>query len=335
MKAVIAVVLFAVAAFAYDSSLPAINHDLISAINNDPSSTWKAGVNVKFLNRTLAYAAHLCGVLPEAEYVLKTNVDELEAFPQEVIDALPTDFDARKEWGTTCPSVGEVRDQANCGSCWAFGAVEAITDRTCILSQGKNSPHISAQDMNSCCTTCGMGCNGGYPAMAWQYWVSSGVVTGGNYKGGLCYPYSLPNCDHHTDGKYGPCPATVPTPRCTKQCENGAVWANDKKFGARTYSVSGADNIAAEIQKNGPVEAAFSVYEDFLTYKKGVYQHKTGSMLGGHAVKIIGWGEENGVKYWTIANSWNEDWGDQGYFKILRGSNHCGIEGQIVAGIPK
>jgi hypothetical protein len=82
MKAVIAVVLLAVAAFAYDSTLPAINHDLISAINSDSSSTWKAGVNVKFLNRTLAYAAHLCGVLPESEYVLKTNLEELEAFPQ-------------------------------------------------------------------------------------------------------------------------------------------------------------------------------------------------------------------------------------------------------------
>ena len=77
----------------------------------------------------------------------------------------------------------------------------------------------------------------------------------------------------------------------------------------------------------GPVEAGFTVFEDFLTYKSGVYQHKTGSRLGGHAIKILGWGVENGVKYWLVANSWNEDWGDKGFFKILRGSNHCGIEG--------
>jgi len=45
---------------------------------------------------------------------------------------------------------------------------------------------------------------------------------------------------------------------------------------------------------NGPAEAAFTVYEDFLTYKSGVYKHTSGSALGGHAVKIMGWGNENG-----------------------------------------
>lgn len=44
----------------------------------------------------------------------------------------------------------------------------------------------------------------------------------------------------------------------------------------------------------------------------GVYQHVTGEMLGGHAIKILGWGEENGTPYWLAANSWNNDWGDKG-----------------------
>lgn len=44
----------------------------------------------------------------------------------------------------------------------------------------------------------------------------------------------------------------------------------------------------------------------------GVYQHVTGSELGGHAVKVLGWGEENGTPYWLVANSWNSDWGDNG-----------------------
>lgn len=97
----------------------------------------------------------------------------------------------------------------------------------------------------------------------------------------------------------------------------------------------------------------------------GVYQHVTGEMLGGHAIKILGWGEENGTPYWLAANSWNNDWGDQGkseyvtfyysysttkmqssqhsntcvfphtgFFKIKRGNDECGIESEVVAGIP-
>merc|ERR1712070_93363 len=77
---------------------------------------------------------------------------------------------------------------------------------------------------------------------------------------------------------------------------------------------------------------AFTVYEDFPTYKSGVYKHVSGGQLGGHAVRLLGWGVENGEDYWLIANSWNEEWGDNGTFKIARGNNECGIEGNIQAG---
>jgi cathepsin B len=85
---------------------------------------------------------------------------------------------------------------------------------------------------------------------------------------------------------------------------------------------------------HGPVEAAFTVYEDFLAYKTGVYAHTTGQALGGHAIRILGWGVENGTPFWEVANSWNEDWGNQGYFRIARGSDECGIESGVVAGEP-
>mmetsp|Transcript_99946 Transcript_99946/g.322167 ORF Transcript_99946/g.322167 Transcript_99946/m.322167 type:complete len:126 (-) Transcript_99946:22-399(-) len=55
----------------------------------------------------------------------------------------------------------------------------------------------------------------------------------------------------------------------------------------------------------GPMEVAFTVYSDFENYVSGIYHHVTGDMAGGHAVKVVGWGVENGVKYWKIANSWN------------------------------
>ena len=92
--------------------------------------------------------------------------------------------------------------------------------------------------------------------------------------------------------------------------------------------------IQTEIMTNGPIEVAFTVYEDFLSYKSGVYRHTSGRALGGHAVKMVGWGVENGSPYWIIVNSWNEGWGDKGSFKIRRGNNECGIESQGVAGLP-
>ena len=95
------------------------------------------------------------------------------------------------------------------------------------------------------------------------------------------------------------------------------------------------EKIMHELMTKGPVEVDFEVYADFLNYKSGVYQHVSGGFMGGHAVKLMGWGEENGVPYWLCANSWNTDWGAKGYFKILRGKNHCGIESDINAGIPK
>ena len=76
------------------------------------------------------------------------------------------------------------------------------------------------------------------------------------------------------------------------------------------------------------------VHEDFLTYKSGVYEHVHGKVVGRHAVKMVGWGVENKVKYWLIANSWNEDWGENGFFRIKRGNDECGIEDSGTAGIP-
>jgi len=89
------------------------------------------------------------------------------------------------------------------------------------------------------------------------------------------------------------------------------------------------------LYNNWPVEGAFSVYADFPNYKSWVYKHTTWGYLWWHAIKVIWWWVENGVKYWLCVNSWNEDWGDKGTFKILRGQNHCGIEQQMVAGMPR
>ena len=69
-----------------------------------------------------------------------------------------------------------------------------------------------------------------------------------------------------------------------------------------------------EIMTSGPVGTCFQIYEDFMTYKSGIYEHVSGKLVGSHCVKILGWGNENGVDYWTAANSFGTDWGEEGFF---------------------
>ena len=297
---------------------------------NSVQKNWVAGHNKYFDGMDLQTIKGLMGTLETPEH-LKLPLKDIEPLKD-----IPESFDSRQAW-PNCTSLKEVRDQATCGSCWAFGAVEAMSDRICIKSGQKDQTRISAADMLSCCGfSCGQGCNGGYPSAAWNCWHEAGVVAGDLYADTVyCYPYQFPECDHHTTGKYGPCGASKPTPSCAKSCKNGANYAEDKKKGSSVYSVpSQVAKIQTEIMTNGPIEVAFTVYNDFLTYKSGVYHHASGSALGGHAVKMIGWGVENGTPYWIIMNSWNEGWGDNGQFKIRRGNNECGIESQGVAGLP-
>merc|ERR1712084_174478 len=88
-----------------------------------------------------------------------------------------------------------------------------------------------------------------------------------------------------------------------------------------------------ELVANGPMYVSFTVYSDFPTYKSGVYQPTSHQMLGGHAVTWVGYGTEDGTPYWKIKNSWNEQWGDNGHFLIRRGTNECGIESSVSAGL--
>jgi len=326
--------LFVSAALAIKSADPvhlAVDHNIVSTVNRIAGNTWTASTEQGkfFEGMTLKQAKKLMGALKGVPSGAPTPNVKKHGWTVGV-SALPQNFDSRTFW-PNCPTIKRVRDQSACGSCWAFSAVEAMSDRYCVANIHANLS-ISAQQMNSCCDWCGNGCDGGYPPQAWQYWTQTGLVSN------VCEPYSLPSCDHHIPGSKNPCPPNdYPTPQCSfGTCSPDPSLPWNLHVGSSAYTItSGVDtDIMKEIYQHGPVQTAFSVYADFLTYKSGVYQHKTGQFLGGHAVKIIGWGVENGVKYWLIANSWNADWGDHGFFKIIRGVDECGIEDEISAGLP-
>jgi len=282
-------------------------------IKNPKMRTWQAGVNENFKNFTKSDVKKLLGWKPRKD---KEPLPKI----QHKISGLPVNFDSSIHW-PQCKTIGTIYDQARCGSCWAFGAVEAISDRLCI--QTNTTLLLSFQDMNSCGPD--DGCNGGDAGDAWNYAQNSGIVTS------TCYPYTIPTCPPAQE----PCLNFVATPDCNQQCVDSEVWSSSKHFMSSAYSVGpSASQIQQEMFTNGPVEACFSVYEDFVTYKKGVYSHTTGDYLGGHCVKCIGWGVENGTPYWLCNNSWTTYWGNNGQFKILRGQDECGIEDDVVAGMP-
>jgi len=277
---------------------------------NEEASTWVAGVNPFFEGLTFDDARALLGTQPLdiTDYLDECLPDEAYASNVDI----PSDFDARTKWpGLIHP----IRDQQRCGSCWAFSASEVLSDRVAIAS-GKASPVLSPEDMVSCDGS-DHGCHGGNLPLAWGYLKSTGIVTD------ACFPYSAGN-------------GTAPS--CSQTCADGEAWSSSKVKVASAYAINGVANIQQELMTNGPVQVAFMVYKSFMSYKSGVYQKQRLEFVpeGGHAVKLMGWGTEDGTDYWLVANSWNTFWGLDGFFKIKRGSNECGIEkmGPPYAGMP-
>jgi len=244
---------------------------------------------------------------------------------------LPESFDSATKWPECAKVIGDIRNQGGCGSCWAFAGTAAASDRLCIATQGNVMVPLSTQNIAFCASQ--NGCAGGGIHQPWQYIKENGVVTGGQpggkgpFGGGFCSAYDL--------SKKG-----ATSPMCPTKCDAGAE-APHKDFEFDRYifygdvvSAHGEADIMKAIMAGGPVETGFGVYHDFFGYHGGIYHHVTGDMAGGHAVKMVGWGVEGGVKYWKIANSWGPGWGEKGYFRMKRGTNECNIEGWVVFSSP-
>ncbi len=93
------------------------------------------------------------------------------------------------------------------------------------------------------------------------------------------------------------------------------------------------DEIKAELVINGPMIVGFTIYQDFVFYTSGVYHPTTTVTVGGHAVKLLGWGLDiNNKLYWLCQNQWGTSWGESGFFKISSGS--AGIDSAAFACIP-
>jgi cathepsin B len=314
---------------------------------NAANTTWKAAAHPRFSTEAPGASKGLLGLKGNWQVDIADAIKrgEMERYVPTANVEVPTDWDAATAFPKCAKTITDIRDQSNCGCCWAFGGAEAASDRMCIASDAELLMPLSAQDI--CFNSNFDGCDGGQISTPWSYISRTGVVTGGQNKGigpfgaGYCSAFSLPHCHHHGPTKDDPYPAegaagcpSESSPRGPSSCDASAEaphnsFSADKyTFSGRSQSASGAAAIKQFMMEGGPCEVAFTVYSDFENYDTGIYKHTSGSFAGGHAVKFVGWGVENGQEYWKVANSWNPYWGESGYFRIAPGEG--GIDAECV-----
>merc|ERR1712151_952903 len=332
----------------------------IDQIQATPGVLWKAAAHPRFAALAPGASQDMNGVRGDQKAIVADLVSRGEIVEHVANEnaAVPESFDSEERWPQCAKIIGDIRDQSNCGCCWAFAGAEAGSDRMCIATNASMMVPLSAQDV---CFNGGgwmsMGCNGGQISSPWSYMKTGGLfggkgaVSGGQYQGsgpfgkGMCSDFSMPHCHHHgpqgsdpypAEGAKG-CPSQQSPPEYSK-CDADAKsphndFASDKySYEGNTVTANGVSGIQQAVMAGGPMEVAFTVYSDFENYASGIYHHVSGGQVGGHAVKVVGWGVEGGVKYWKIANSWNPYWGEKGYFRIKFGEG--GIDASAMGSDP-
>jgi C1A family cysteine protease len=205
------------------------------------------------------------------------------------------------DW-TTKGVVNSIRDQGQCGSCWAF-ATTANAESVWAISTG-NLLDLSEEFLVDCASGAGyfnLGCNGGTPDSAFKYMINNGQCTE------TSYPYTA---------KDGSC----------QKCTSAGV-----KF-TGCSDVTPKDQVAlkAAVAKQPVVIAIEADTRYFQSYSSGILTDaaKCGTTLD-HAVEIVGYGTENGIDYWKVRNSWGNSWGESGYIRIQKSSstNDIGVCG--------
>lgn len=334
---------------------------MIRALNEFPGITWRAGSSPRFHNKPLGWSKSLCGLKSGAAEDLEQAVRRGVAHEVTLTGLLPSHFDAAERWPVCAKVINDIRDQSNCGCCWAFGPASAASDRLCIATDGAMQVPLSAQELCFCARD--EGCGGGFARTSWKYILEHGLVTGGQQvvngsrnpdafaEQRFCSKFSLPHCHHHGPQREDPfapegddaCPEVRPSesPSCPQSCDadadqlHGSFWQDRYRLDGGVVAVHrDASTMALSLVRDGPLSSALEVHEDFENYVGGIYQHTFGRFVGGHVVRVVGFGvDSRGLKYWRVANSWNPYWGEDGYFRIVRGSDHCKFESAALAGV--
>jgi C1A family cysteine protease len=208
----------------------------------------------------------------------------------------PAAFDWRNANGANY--ITPIKDQGGCGSCVAFASCATIEGTFRVQRSDPNlNVDLSEAHLFYCLgravgVTCG---TGWLPEPAMEAAKNTGITDEG------CYPY------------------TAEDQNCTGLCGD---WQSRAIKLTGHHTVGSAADMKTWISTRGPLAACFIVYDDFFSYRSGVYSHVTGNQAGGHCVSILGYDDVAGC--WICKNSWGAGWGDSGFFRIAYGQ--CAIE---------
>ena len=211
-----------------------------------------------------------------------------------------------------------------CGSCWAHAATSAFSDRIKINRNAQwPDVSISPQVVISCSMN-DDGCHGGEALSAFEFMHNNNITDE------TCSIYQARGHDNGID--------CAPINIC-KTCDPGSgdcyVPAQYRVFQVDQFgSVAGEDNMMQEIYQRGPIACGVAVPDSLETYTGGIYYDKTGDLNIVHDISVVGFGVENGTKYWVVRNSWGTHWGEQGFFRIIRGVNNIAIESDCAWATP-
>lgn len=265
--------------------------------NSKPGVTYKKGIN-KFSDMSEEqFRAHFNirkNTLTTEQHCSAT--DKRVSVNRDRDVAVPKAWDWRQHKG-----VSPVKDQGHCGSCWTFSTVGCLEAHT-LIAYGSTDYYAEQQLVDCAQAYDNHGCNGGLPSHAFEYIEAAGGISTED-----AYPYKAKD-------------------------QNCTVKKDSFKVTVRGGSVNITEGDETELRDalffHGPVSIAFQVVDGFKDYESGVYTSdtcKNGTGDVNHAVLAVGFGEENGVPYWIVKNSWSANWGDNGFFKIQRGNNMCGV----------
>ncbi|KAL6619642.1 hypothetical protein ACP70R_032106 [Stipagrostis hirtigluma subsp. patula] len=210
-------------------------------------------------------------------------------------DEVPKEVDWRKKGAVT-----EVKNQGQCGSCWAFSTVAAVEGINAIVTGNLTS--LSEQELIDCSTDGNNGCNGGIMDYAFSYIAGSGGLHTEE-----AYPYLMEEGD-----------------------------CDQKAGGEQVVTISGYEDVPANDEQalvkalaHQPVSVAIEASgRHFQFYKGGVFDGPCGAELD-HGVAAVGYGTSKGQDYIIVKNSWGPHWGEKGYIRMKRGTGKpeglCGI----------